>query len=205
MAPWDKVTGTGGSVLRTGQLFTSPSLSMLVASEANQPSIDLCGYKSFTTSPSPGQELVLAFDLYVVAADTVTASSDAILAAIELIDSQGDRWALQFEVSSGDAGTLGVNLSENASQIGDAAKSVYTPHPVAAPLPIGAWTRVTIGVTVGTQYSASLQFGNTNFAVAVSPYVMAGALPEILVGGAFAERSPQGWSVGYDDVTFDLH
>ncbi|MGO8999437.1 MAG: hypothetical protein ACLQVI_39430 [Polyangiaceae bacterium] len=201
-APWDQVTGVGGTVTRSGGIFTSPTLAMLVTTKAGAASIDLCGYKSFTAVPKVGEELSLAFDLYVVQADTTT-SSDAVLAAIELIDALGDRWALQLELTY-DGIALDVNFSENDSVVGDAS-TTYTSHPVATRFPIGAWTRVTMEVTVGPPFTATLSFGSTAVAkqVPVTPHTISGH-PEILVGGTYAQQSTEGWIVRYDDVTFDV-
>lgn len=212
-APWDQVTGLGGSVTRAGAIFTSSPYAMLVTADSPVTgTIDLAGYKAFTTLPKAGQYTVgtftLAFDLYVVAADT-TASSDAVLSAFEMVGTTGDeRWALQLEASydSGDAGVLDVRFSENRTRVDGG--NVYSSGPDSgAPLvlPVGAWTRVTMITTTTDAGAASveLDFDGKTVSMGSAAIPFTGGIPEILVGLTYAAPSAQGWTVRYDDVTFD--
>jgi hypothetical protein len=199
-APWDQVTGIGGSVVRSSAAYASAPLSMLVTSTAGASQIDLCGYKSFKSAPTTGT-YALAFDLDVVGVDK-TNNSDAILAAMELIDETGGaRWALQLEVNyDSGAGALDVNFSQNQS-FSDGGSS-YTSHPVQAALAISAWTHVSMTVVIGTSDSAALVLGAAGGAkISIAPGTV-NAYPEILVGGTFAKKSTEGWTAYYDNVTF---
>ncbi len=208
-ARWDQITGMGGSVVRSGGLFTSPPLAMLAT--ANAPistSIDLAAYKTFT-GVAQANVFTLAFDIDVVTAD-VSKHSDAVLAAFELVGSLGDRWALQLEVNydasvSADAGnSLDVSFSENRTPPGDAG---YTQNPAPSKLPIGVWTHVTMTANVTSLGTATiaLQMGSDPvYKVANVLIPVLDGAPEILVGLTYAEASNQGWAVRYDDVTFDV-
>ena len=197
------MTGLGGSVVRKGGIVTSAPLAMLVTSNAGAAAIDLCGYKAFKSAKTTGV-LTLAFDLYVVQPDTTAATSDAVLAAIELLDSTGSRWALELEVVySSVLGGLAVSFSENES-FGKDAATTYTAHPAKGTLPIGAWTHVAMEASIGATAVATLRFGTQAVAQpAITPDTVNG-YPQILVGGTFAEKSAQGWTVRYDNVTFDV-
>ena len=202
-SPWDQMTGLGGTVVRDGKAFTSAPLAMLVTSTAGVAAIDLCGYKAFKAAKTSGQ-YTLAFDLDVEQADTTQGTSDAILAAIELLDSTGSRWALQLEVSyDATLGALAVNLSENES-FGKDAATTYTGHAAKGTLPVGGWTHVTIDATIGTSSVGALHFGTQEVAKpTITPDTVNG-YPQILVGGTYAEKSAKGWTVRYDNVTFNV-
>jgi hypothetical protein len=101
------------------------------------------------------------------------------------------------------AGALDVLFSQNGSVAPDASTKYLSSD--AGTLPIGAWTRVTMEVTIGPPYLAALHFGTTEVAkIAVTPQMGAGQHPEILVGGTYAQTSPDPWVVRYDDVVFDV-
>lgn len=201
-APWDQVTGTGGTVALTTTTFTSPPNAMLVTSLGQQSRIDLCGYKSLKSAPTTGT-YTLSFEINVVAPDTSASTSDAILAALELVDPTGYRWALQFEVSyDATAQVIDLDLSENRSFTDGGSQ--YTSHPVSAmTLPVGTWTRVAMVAIIGSgSESIALGLGSGSNASFSTSTGTSGAYPEILVGGTFAEKSPGGWTVAYDDVFF---
>ena len=144
----------------------------------------------------------LSFDLNVLQADTSATTSDAILAALQLDVGGRPAWDLQLELSYDTTkGALDVNLSENASFTDGG--HLYTAHRLPLTLPVGAWTRVSLVVAIGTSDAALLALGGkTQASIVVNPGTT-NAYPEILVGGAFAEKSAQGWVVSYDDVTFN--
>jgi hypothetical protein len=210
-APWDQVTGMGGSVQRAGQIFTSSPYAMLAMADSPVTgNIDLAGYKAFTNLSKAGEytagTFTLAFDLYVVAADT-TDSSDAVLAAFEMVGTVGnERWALQLETSydASDAGSsLDVSFSQNRT-FGDGGNT-YSPGPaVTLSLPLATWTRVTMIATTTDVGAASvdLQFDGKEVSKTTTTIPFAGGIPEILVGLTYAAPSSQGWTVRYDDVTF---
>jgi hypothetical protein len=206
-APWDQVTQTGGSVVRSGGIVTSPPLAML--STATSPvtqSIDLAAYKVFPALTKLS-DLNLAFDVYVASADK-TNKSDAVLAAIELVGAFGERWALELEVSYeavDGGGALDVLFSENRDPV-DGGGSGYSSHAVAQKLPLGAWTRVTMDATASPTGATTiaLHFGATEVAKYAITVDLLDGQPEILVGLTYASESSEGWAARYDDVTFDV-
>ncbi len=183
---------------------------MLVHSDAGAPAIDLCAgtRASRAAATTAWHAAEFSFEINVVQPDTSATTSDAILAAMELYDATGARWALQLEVSYDTSKTaLDLNLSENRTFVdggtGRSSRTVRRVHPpgrhldprVARDDPRDGERRrdrarqrleryhdVDIGVTPGT----------------------VNATPEILVGGAFAEKSSHGWTVRYDDVFFEV-
>jgi hypothetical protein len=207
-APWDQVTGQGGSVKRAGKIFTSSPYAMLVTADSPvTDNIDLAGYKAFTTLPKTETTFTLSFDLYVVAAD-MTDNSDAVLSAFEMIGTLGERWALQLETSYDPAngGVLDVSFSQNHS-LADGGHS-YDPGPDSgAPLvlPMGTWTRVTMiaRTTVLGTATVELEFNGQQVSTGSAVIGILDGIPEILVGLTYAAPSAQGWTVRYDDVTFD--
>jgi hypothetical protein len=212
-APWDQVTGLGGSVRRAGTIFTSSPYAMLATADSPVTgNIDLAGYKAFTSFPRTGEytagTFTLAFDVYVVAADT-TVKSDAVLSAFEMISTVGlERWALQLETSydSADGGVLDVSFSENRTRA-DGGYS-YSPGPDSgAPLvlPVGTWTRVTMIATTTDAGTATIEldFDGKKVSEGSTNVPVTGGIPEILVGLTYAAPSSLGWTVRYDDVTFD--
>lgn len=210
-APWDQVTGQGGSVRRAGKIFTSSPYAMLVTADSPVTgNIDLAGYKAFTTLPKSGEfttgTFTLAFDLYVVAADT-TANSDVVLSAFEMVGTLGDeRWALQLEATydSEAGGVLDVSFSENHS-LTDGGNT-YSPGPVVSqPLLLGTWTRVTMTATTTALGLATveLEFDGKEVSKTSTTIPVLQGIPEILVGLTYAAPSSQGWTARYDDVTFE--
>jgi hypothetical protein len=210
-APWDQVTGQGGSVKRAGQIFTSSPYAMLVTADSPVTgNIDLAGYKAFTTLPKTGEftagTFTLAFDLYVAAADT-TGNSDAVLSAFEMVGTLDNaRWALQLETSYDDSdagGVLDVSFSQNRT-LADGGNT-YDPGPaVTQSLPLATWTRVTMIATttdLGTA-TVELDFGGKEVSKTSATIPVVDGIPEILVGLTYAAPSSQGWTVRYDDVTF---
>ncbi len=200
-APWTQLTQTGrdrGAERWT--LHTSPPFAMLVTSNAGGSS-DRSLRVSGLQERAYARAYALSFDLYIAQADTSDArTSDAILGAIQLFDPvHSATWDLQLEVNyDAAANGLSVNLSENEKPGG------YTPHPISGgTLPIGVWTRVGMVATIGGTNTGSIRFGTTSATVPVTPAPV-GGYPEILVGGTFAEQSSQGWTVRYDNVTFDV-
>jgi hypothetical protein len=184
---------------------------MLVTAEAPVTgNIDLAGYKAFTTLPKAGEFTVgtftLSFDLYVVAADT-TRHSDAVLSAFEMIGTASDeRWALQLEASydAEAGGALDVSFSQNHT-LGDGGHS-YDPGPaVTQSLLLGTWTRVTMSAKTNDLGTATvnLDFNGQQVSTGSATIAFLDGIPEILVGLTYAAPSMQGWTVRYDDVTFD--
>jgi hypothetical protein len=203
-APWDQVTSLGAKASRNGAVSFSPPYAMLVQTVASAHEVDCAGYKSFPTAATTGT-YDLAFEIYVETADT-TASSDAVLTAFELLDGAGTRWALQLEVSE-TAGTPTVDFSENGTA-SDGGPLPFRDHLASAPLPIGAWTLVTMEVNVtdadgptASANTATLSFGSTVVATASLQVGTVNGTPEILVGVTYVQPASPAWTVRYDNVS----
>ncbi len=97
-------------------------------------------------------------------------------------------------------GAFNVLLTEDAS-------GNEVTHAASQTLPMHAWTRVAIGITlpVGTNGAtpATLSFNGTEVVNARVHRWVRDPIPEILVGVTFATPTAGGWAVRYDDVTFE--
>lgn len=201
-APWDQLSTTGGAETVSGASFVSSPDSMLVAVTPNQSvsSIDLAGYKSFNSKQGATGTATLTFEIRIDAADTSSAS-DAILGAIQLWNGSAyyDLELEVFYVSS--TNDFQVSMSEYGST------STYTEHVVTPHIPFATWTKVAIGVTLpasgGGTAPATLSLNGATAASITAHVTTSDPIPEILVGTTFATPTAGGWSIAYDNVTFD--
>jgi hypothetical protein len=202
--PFDQVTSLGGTVaVNAAQSFSAPD-SMVSTVDANQSasSVDLAGYKSLTSKQGVAGTATLEFEIRIDAGDTSSAA-DAVLGAIQLYDGSA-LYDLQLEILYASATTYAVSLTEN---------SPSTPHPTGATLTLGAWTHVklTVGLPAGSGGATTATLGlGTASPFSTTVHVLSGGnpiaspIPELLVGPTFATPAAAGWTVRYDNVTFDV-
>jgi len=202
---WDQVTAVGGMATVAGGEWVSPSSSWQVAvnANANENTVDIAGYKSFLAKQGASGTCNLQLQLRVDTADTSSAA-DGIVASIQLWNGT-DAWDLELELSYDSASTFAVALTE---------ESDYATHPVAgATITKGAW--VSVGMTLilpagaGGATTATLSLDGTKVLTTTVHVLSGGAalpspIPEILVGATYATPATSGWSVRYDNVTFDM-
>jgi hypothetical protein len=201
-APWDQLTGTGGSEAVSSASYVSSPDSMRVTVNPNQPdnSIDLAGYKSFPAKQGAAGTATLAFEIEIDAADT-SSTSDAILGAIQLWNGSAyyDVELEAFYQSS--TNDFKVSMSEYGST------NTYVQHFASSPIPLGVWTKVALEITLPAGASgsapATLALNGANAASATVNVTTTNSIPEILVGTTFATPTSGGWSIAYDNVTFD--
>jgi hypothetical protein len=200
---WDQVTGLGGSVAINDLESVSAPDSMVSTVDANQneDDVDLAGYESLTAEQGVAGTVSLAFEIRIDAGDT-SAAADAVLGAIQLYDGSA-LYDLELELMYASATTYAVSLTENAP---------YLEHATGATVALATWTRVTMSVVLpagaGGATSATLTVGASTYSTTV--HVTSGGdpiatpIPEALVGVTFATPAAGGWSVRYDNVTFDV-
>lgn len=201
-APWDQLTGTGGSEAVSSASYVSSPDSMLVTVNPNQPqnSIDLAGYKSFPAKQGVAGTPALTFEIKIDAADK-SSSSDAILGAIQLWNGSA-YYDVELEAfyQSG-TNDFKVSLSEYGST------NAYVQHFVTPHIPLGAWTKVAIGIKLPAGSNgaapATLAINGANAASVTVNVTTSNPIPEILIGTTFATPTSGGWSIAYDNVTFD--
>jgi hypothetical protein len=188
--------------------YVSPSYSMNATSKQSMPTFNCGGIKSFPgqNGSLTGTTYNLSFDVQPLTVDK-SASSDLVGAAIQLADAAGNTWFLQFEPTwDPGIGALTVYLSELAefSDGGEVPRETIA----SAYLPLGAWTRVTLQLTVGPQnvpQTAQLFFGGTMVAGAnLHPATTNPAL-SIIVGYSYVGPGNAPWSMLYDNVTFSAN
>jgi hypothetical protein len=158
----------------------------------------VAGYKSFTAKQGIAGTATATFDIRVDAADTSSAS-DAILGAIQLWNGSAT-WDLELEVFYASAtGDFTVSMSEDGTS--------YVEHAATHNLPMATWTRVTLAIALptgtGGATTATLAFNGTTVASATVHVSTSDPIPEILIGTTYATPTAGGWSVAYDNVTFD--
>ena len=199
-APWDQLATTSGSEVLSTSSYVSAPYAMLVTVNPNASvtAIDVAGYKSFTAKQGVAGTATATFDIRIDTADESSAS-DAILGAIQLWNGSA-YWDLELEVFyASSTGDFTVSMSEDGTS--------YVQHAVTPHLPMHAWTRVTLGITLpagsGGSTTATMAFNGTNVASDTVHVSTSDPIPEILIGTTYATPSSGGWSVAYDNVTFD--
>jgi hypothetical protein len=143
-----------------------------------------------------------SFDVYPAQVDETT-KSDAVVAVIQLSDSIGTLWGVQFELSwDTSRGLLGVFLSED-TEFPDGGESFHqTP---ATPLPLATWTRVTLALTVGANnvpQTASLFYNGSVVATGTMHPTTTNGTVDFLLGYSYVGPGNGVWSLLYDNVTF---
>jgi hypothetical protein len=201
-APWDQLANTGGSETVSGASYVSAPDSMRVTVAPNTPvsSIDLAGYKSFQAKQGVAGTPSLTFQIRIDAADT-SSGSDGILGAIQLWNGSA-YYDLELEVFYVSASNdFQVSMSEYGST------STYVKHVVGPHIPFSTWTKVAIGVTLPAagdgSAPATLAINGANVASVTAHVTTSNPIPEILVGTTFATPTAGGWSIAYDNVTFE--
>ncbi len=199
--PWDQLATTGGSESLSTASVQSAPYAMLVTVNPNTSvtAIDVAGYKSLTAKQGVAGTATTSFEIRINAADQ-SSNSDAILGAIQLWNGSA-YWDLELEVfyvsSSGD---FKVSMSEDDG-------STYVQHFVTPHLALGTWTRVTLSVVLPAgsagATTATMAFNGTNVASDTVHVTTSNPIPEILIGTTFATPTSGGWSVAYDNLTFD--
>jgi hypothetical protein len=200
---WDQVTGTGGTVAVNALESVSAPDSMVstVDANANENDVDLAGYKSLTAEQGVAGTVTLDFEIRIDAGDT-SAAADAVLGAIQLYDGNA-LYDLELELMYRSATTYAVSLTENAP---------YLEHATGATIALATWTHVTMSVVMPAgaagATTGTLAVGGSTYSTTV--HVTSGGnsivtpIPEALVGTTFATPAAGGWSVRYDNVTFDV-
>jgi hypothetical protein len=198
-APYDQLLTGGGAASSDGTYYVSSPHSLLTSVTANEAAanVDVAGYKSFTSKQGAAGTYTLSFDIRIDASDTTT-NSDAVLGAIQLWNGSA-AWDLELEVAYGN-GSFTAWLTENGG-------SDYAQHAASKTLPSGAWTRVSIGITLPADSSgmaaATMSFGGTQVASSMVHVETSNPIPELIVGPTYASPSTGGWAVRYDNVTFE--
>jgi hypothetical protein len=201
---WDQVTSLGGAVAVDAAESVSAPDSMVSTVDANQAegSVDLAGYKSLTSKQGVAGTATLDFEIRIDAGD-ISSAADAVLGAIQLYDGNA-LYDLELEVSYASASTYAVSLTEDSPSV---------PHATGATLALGAWTHVTLsvvlpagngGATTATMTIDGSSTLSTTVHVLSGGHAIANPIPEALVGPTFATPAAGGWSVRYDNVTFDV-
>ncbi|HEY2517530.1 MAG TPA: hypothetical protein VGI39_41940 [Polyangiaceae bacterium] len=201
-APWDQLTGTGGSEAASSASSVSSPHSMLVTVNSNQPdnAIDLAGYKSFPSKQGVAGIATLTFEIEINAADK-SSNSDAILGAIQLWNGSA-YFDVELEAfyQSG-TNDFKVSMSEYGST------NAYVQHFVSQHIALGVWTKVALGITLPAAGNgsapATLAINGVNAASVTVNVTTNNPIPEILVGTTFATPTSGGWAIGYDNVTFE--
>lgn len=201
-SPWDQLSSTGGSeALSSASCVSSPDAMLVTVNpNASVNAIDLAGYKSFTSKQGASGTAMLTFELKINAADTSSAS-DVILGAIQLWNGSAyfDVELEAFYVSS--SNDFKVSMSEYGST------GSYVQHFATSHVPLGAWTKVAIGITLpaaaGGSAPATLSLNGSNVVSVTVDVTTSDPIPEILVGTTYATPTSGGWSIAYDNVTFD--
>lgn len=200
--PWDMLASTNGAEVASAASYVSPPDSMLVTVNPNtaDTAVDDAGYKSFPSKQGVAGTATMSFEMRVDAVDE-SATSDGILGAIQLWNGS-TYWDLELEVFY-EAATndLEVSMSEDGNTVS------YVQHFASTHLPLGTWTQVTLAIALpaGTNGAApaTLAFNGTTVASATVTVGTPTPIPEILVGTTYATPCAGGWSLAYDDVTFD--
>jgi hypothetical protein len=200
---FDELTGTGCTWQLAPGTATSPPNAIQATSTAGIQTARCRAQKSFLGLGASGATYTLSFDVNPTQVDR-SGTSDAVAAVIGLTDGTGTIWALQFELSWDTTNSwLGVNLSEDAELPDGGEQYHFAPAPIG--LPLQAWTRVTLELTVDPQNVprvGTLSFGTTEIvSVALHP-ATTNPVPGLLLGFDYVAARNSTWSVLYDNVTF---
>jgi hypothetical protein len=176
-------------------------MQVRVNPNASVNSIDLAGYKSFPAKQGASGTVTMTFEVKIDAADTSNAS-DAILGCIQLWNGSAyfDVELEVFYVSS--TNDFQVSMSEYGST------NTYLEHAVTPHMGLGVWTKVALGITLPAAGNgsapATLSLNGTTVAGVMVNVTTSNPIPEVLLGTTYATPTSGGWSVAYDNVTFDV-
>ncbi len=200
--PWDQLPNTNGSEqASTASVVSAPdAMRVTVVPNASVAAIDVAGYKSLTAKQGAAGTVTASFEIRIDAGDE-SSNSDAILGAIQLWNGS-TYWDLELEVFYVAAtNDFKVSMSE------DGNTSSYVQHFVTPHIPLATWTLVTLAVTLpagsGGAAPATMAFNGANVASTTVHVSTSDPIPEILVGTTYATPCASGWSLAYDNVTFD--
>ncbi len=84
----------------------------------------------------------------------------------------------------------------------------YVGHDVSAPLGLRTWTRVTIELTLttptgGPGNAARLLFDGVPVSATPINVIGSQGVPQVVMGISYVRPPSDGWTVRYDNVTFD--
>jgi hypothetical protein len=182
---------------------TSPPNAMSAVSTPGFTTAGCEGVKAFPSLGVTPTTYTLAFDVYPAQVDHSN-SSEAVAAAIGLIDSAGVYWWLQFDLTwVTSPGELIPNLDE-VSDLLDGGEPVYTNSSVS-PLPLNQWTRVTMTLTVGAHnvpQSGTLSLGPSQVVSAALHPTTTNPTVSLDLGYSYVAPGNTSWSILYDNVTF---
>jgi hypothetical protein len=182
---------------------TSPPNAMSAVSNASLTTAGCEGVKTFPSLGATPTTYTLAFDVYPVQVDHSN-NSEAVAAAISLIDGAGVYWWLQFDLTwATSPGLLMPNLDE-VSDLLDGGEPVFT-NSSSTPLPMSQWTRVTMTLTVGAHnvpQSATLSLGSSRVVSATLHPTTTNPTVALELGYSYVAPGNTSWSILYDNVTF---
>jgi hypothetical protein len=200
LGPWDQVSGMNGWAALDATLSLSAPDAMRdqVNANASAGNVDVAGYRTFDLLQGVAGRYTLTFAFRADSVDT-SSSSDAVLGAIQLWNGSA-AWDLELEVSySPSTGNLSAYLSEDSA-------TDYVEHPAAKPIAMKKWVTVAISITLpasGGTAPATMSFDGTQVVAATVNVPIPDPIPEIIVGPTYATPAPSGWTLRYDNVTFD--
>jgi hypothetical protein len=196
--PWTSSYETSGTLSQNGDAAVSPpnSLDVVIDALAAQQPVNVSLRAAVDAPPLPSA-LAFAFSLEPVQIDT-SADASIVLAAVDFLDAARNRYTVQlaFDVQNGAATTVLDELYSNGMP--------YVPHPIPAPLTMGAFTDVVIQIHWASTSSATadvLMNGMQVLSLTLAMNIQATSL-EISVGTTFSTEPSSGWEVRYDNVLF---
>jgi hypothetical protein len=203
---WDSTAMQRGQLAVAGTAARSlPGALKVTVDPLTSGLVDVAAYKKFASLAGKRMVATMAFDLYLDVVDT-THSADAVVAALDLLDPSGTLYELQIDAYLSGASVV-VRFPEYSAPAGGGAEG-YVAHDVTAPLALRTWTRVTIELTLttpagGTSNAARLLFDGVP--VSATPINVIGSMgvPQMVMGVSYVRPPSDGWTVRYDNVSFD--
>jgi hypothetical protein len=190
------------AVLQSGTAVSAPD-AMNATSTTNVQTFNCGGLKVFPGLGATATSYMLSFDIDPLTVDKSNAS-DAVVAVIQLSDTTGAIWSLQFEPVWDSANHhLSVYLSEDGETV-DAGEQFHSTI-ASASLPMTAWTRVSLALTVGPQnvpQTGQLFFNGTMIAAANLHPATTNPTVSVVLGYSYVAPNNASWSMLYDNVTF---
>jgi hypothetical protein len=200
---FDALNSSNCTIALAPGVDTSPPNAMAAVSKTGLHTAACDGVKAFPAFGATPTTYTFAFDINPVAVDQSN-SSDAVAAAIQLIDTAGVSWWLQFDLAWDTTGGLLAPSLDEVSDLTDGGETYY-PNASAAPLPMNQWTRVTMTLTVGAHnvpQSATLSLGALQVASGTLHPTTTNPTVSLEIGYSYVAAGNASWSMLYDNVTF---
>lgn len=207
LSKWDSTGSVHGLNNVSSAQSTSPSQSVASSSVAVSTGqvVDVGLYKLFPALTGIPRVETLSFDMYIDVIDSAHAAL-AVVGALAMRNTTGGLHELQFVVTLNNGKV--VPTFPEYTEPGDGGATGYVAHGTTTTLSLKTWTRVTIELSMGNPNggagnAARLLFDGVQAATIGVNLSVSNPAPQLVLGLSYVSPPSDGWTVRYDNVTFD--